>query len=82
MENYDLEEFEDDIRRNREFEFIYKGKMYAMTYTAEGFTFTDCRESVYAIFKTYGDLLESIRIDDYTIQDIILGEKYEDLTIF
>lgn len=82
MENYSIEDFRTDVYTNREFEFTFKDKMYALTYEKEGFVFTDVREDVYCIYSSYEDLLGSVRIEGYSIEEIIVGGLCENLGIF
>lgn len=82
---YTLEDFKTDIETNREFDFSYKGCNYSLTYVSEGYIFTDIKNEVdceYEVFPSYEDLLDSVRIDGYTIEEIITGGLYEDLTIY
>lgn len=44
MGNYNLESFKEDIKANREFEFSYQDKMYSLTFSKEGYIFTDICE--------------------------------------
>ena len=62
MTNYTLENFKEDIRTNREFEFIYKNKSYSLTFSKEGYIFTDIYANKDAVYKTYDDLLKDIKI--------------------
>lgn len=82
MEEYTLEDFNEDIRANREFEFTYKDKMYSLTFSNEGYIFTDVDEEIYAVYDSYEDLLKSINIKGYFIEEIIVDKLYDDLDIF
>ena len=82
MNDYNLEKFREDIRTNREFEFTYNDKMYSLTYSKEGFIFTDTREYVFSVYKSYYDLLKSVWIEGRTIEEIIAGNLYSDLSIY
>lgn len=68
MEYYSLEEFREDIRTNREFDFKFNDKMYSLTYSKEGFIFTDVNKDLYQVYQTYYDLLKDVRIGGHSIK--------------
>lgn len=82
MEYYSLEEFREDIRTNREFDFKFNDKMYSLTYSKEGYIFTDVNKDLYKVYQTYYDLLKDVRIDGYSIEEIIVNNMYKDLYIY
>lgn len=85
MENYTLKDFKIDIETNREFELKFKGQRYALTYEKEGYVFTDIKNEVdceYSVYPTYKDLLNSVKIDGYSIEEIIEDGLYEDLYVY
>lgn len=82
MNKYSLKKFKVDIRTNREFELIYKGKQYSLSISKEGYVFTDIDEEVYSIFSSYDELLKSVRIKGHSIMEIIENELYEDISIY
>ena len=82
MEDYSLEEFREDIRTNREFEFKFNDKMYSLTYSKQGFIFTDVNKELYQVYQTYYDLLKNVRIGGYSIEEIIANNMYKDLYIY
>ena len=52
---------------NHEFEFYYLDKMYSLSYSEEGY-----------IFSSYNDLLNSVRIENLSIEEIIDKKLYND----
>ncbi|WP_297281957.1 hypothetical protein [uncultured Anaerococcus sp.] len=56
--------------------------MYSLTYSKEGFIFIDTREYVFLVYKSYYDLLKSVWIEGRTIEEIIAGNLYSDLSIY
>ena len=53
MSNYNLEKFKEDIKANREFEFSYHDKMYSLTFSKEGYIFTDISGKKDLVFNSY-----------------------------
>lgn len=82
MPTYTLENFKEDIRTNREFEFTYKNKSYSLTFSKEGYIFTDIYKNKDAVYKTYEDLLRDTKIDGKQIEEIIAAGLYDDLSIY
>ena len=82
MRDYNIEDFKEDIRTNREFDFTYKGKSYSLTYTKEGYIFTNADEDKYSVYNSYLDLLDHTRIEGKRIEEIIVYNLYDDLTIY
>lgn len=82
MQDYNLQSFLEDISMNHEFEFYYLDKMYSLSYSEEGYIFTDVQDQVYCIFSSYNDLLNSVRIKDLSIEEIIDKKLYDDLTVY
>lgn len=79
---YTLENFKEDLRTNREFEFTYHNKSYSLTFSKAGYIFTDINANKDAVFKTYDDLLKDTKIEGKTIEEIIADRLYDDLSIY
>lgn len=82
MTNYTLENCKEDIRTNREFEFIYKNKSYSLTFSGGGYIFTDIYVNKDVVFKTYDDLIKNTKIQGKKIEEIIADKLYDDLSIY
>lgn len=67
MHDYNLQSFLGDISINHEFEFYYLDKMYSLSYSEEEY-----------IFRSYNDLLNSVRIENLSIEEIIDKKLYND----
>ena len=82
MDNYNLEIFKEDIKANREFEFSYHDKMYSLTFSKEGYIFTDICGKKDSVYNSYADLLNYTKIEGKKIEEIISGKLYDDLSIY
>lgn len=82
MTNYTLENFKEDIRTNREFEFTFHNKSYSLTFSKVGYIFTDIYANKDVVFKTYEDLLRDVKIQGKKIEEIIADKLYDDLSIY
>lgn len=82
MRNYKLENFKDDIKANREFEFSYHDKMYSLTFSREGYIFTDICGKKDLLYNSYADLLNHTKIEGKKIEEIISENLYDDLSIY
>lgn len=78
---YTLENFKEDLKTNREFEFTYHNKSYSLTFSKAGYIFTDISANKDAVYKTYEYLLKDIKIEGKTIEEIIADKLYDDLSI-
>ena len=79
---YTIDEFMKDIDIGLEMEFTFSGKKYTLSRAIDGFIFTDVREQVYAVYGSYEELLASIRIEHFSIIDIVNQQLYEDWYIY
>lgn len=82
MSDYNLENFKEGIKANREFEFSYHDKMYSLTFSKEGYIFTDiCGKKrfdiqfIFWVTKLYKHRREKIK-------EIIAEKLYDDLSIY
>lgn len=82
MGDYNLENFKEDIKANREFEFTYHDKMYSLTFSNEGYIFTDIHEKKDSLYNSYVDLLNYTKIEGKNIEEIIAENLYDDLSIY
>lgn len=69
--DYNLENFKEDIKANSEFEFTYQDKMYSLTFSKEGYIFTDIHERKDSVYNSYVDLLNYTKIEGKKIEEII-----------
>lgn len=82
MSTYTLEDFKEDIKINREFEFTFHNKPYSLTFSKDGYIFTDINEKKDAVYKNYDDLLKDIKIEGKKIEEIIADKLYDNLSIY
>lgn len=82
MSNYNLENFKEDIKANREFEFSYHDKIYSLTFSKEGYIFTDICGKKDLVFNSYADLLNYTKIEGKNIEEIISEKLYDDLSVY
>lgn len=77
-----LEDFMEYIRTGREMEIKFNGKEYTLSRANGEYIFTDVREKNYSIYDSYEALLKSIRIENFTIEDIVDKMLYQDWFIY
>lgn len=77
-----LEDFMEYIRTGREMEIKFNGKEYTLSRANGEYIFTDVREKNYSIYDSYEALLKSIRIENFTIEDIVNKMLYQDWFIY
>ncbi|CAK7074975.1 hypothetical protein KQI38_20555 [Tissierella carlieri] len=81
-ETYKLESFMKDIKMGLEIEFTFNGKEYTLSRSDDKYAFTDVREQIYALYNSYEELLESIRIEGFSIIDIIDKRLYQNWYVY
>mgnify|MGYP000868873654 CR=1 FL=1 len=79
---YKLEDFMKDIKTGLEIEFTFNGKKYTLSRSDDKYAFTDVREQNYALYYSYEELLESIRIEGFSIIDIIDKRLYQNWYVY
>lgn len=82
MDDYNLANFKEDIQANREFEFIHNDIMYSLTFSKEGYIFTDVHRKKDLVYKSYEDLLNHTKIEGKNIEEIIGEKLYDDLSVY
>lgn len=80
-EKYLIEQFMKDIETGLEIDITFKGKKYTLSRN-EKYIFTDVREQNYGLYNSYKELLESVRIEGYSIVEIIEQELYENWYVY
>lgn len=81
-ESYGLEEFVEDMNLGLEMQFIFSEKEYSLSSTDEEYVFTDISEQNTATYSSYRDLLNSIRIQGYSIEEILEQRIYQDWYVY
>lgn len=79
---YTLNEFMKDIEIGLEIDLEFNGKKYTLSRSNDEYIFTDVREQNYAIYGSYEKLLDSIRIEGYSIKDIVDKQLYQNFYIY
>lgn len=75
---YTLDEFMKDIKIGLEMDLVFNGKEYTLSRNPDTYIFAGVKEQNYALYSSYEELLNSIRIEWYSIKDIIDQQLYED----
>ncbi|AVF24842.1 hypothetical protein ERICIV_00621 [Paenibacillus larvae subsp. larvae] len=60
---------------NREIEFSYKGELFALVYHKEGWCLVNRKENLSKYYKTNRELINEIRIDGYSFEELLQNEN-------
>lgn len=81
--NYTFPEFQQNILHGREVEFKFESNMYSITNTPSGFCFAKFHDAdSVECFEHASELLEKVRINGKTFEEIFDQNAFELITLF
>lgn len=80
--DYTYQEFTQDILQGREIEFKFENNMYSITNTKSGFCFAQFHSDTDECFENASDLLQNVKINDKTFEEIFDQNAFQLITLF